>query len=268
MLACVSMILITGGAGRIGTYLRRGLPELGWRLRLLDVKQPDKLTAGEEAVVADITDAASVDAAVRGVEAVVHLAGIRSEAPFAEICAANIVGTHAVFDAARRAGVRRIVYASSNHAVGFTPRGPLVPVGVPIRPDTYYGVSKAFGEALARFFVDRFGMRIACLRIGSCEDEPSSVRSLSTWLSPGDMVRLAHACLTATDLDFTIVYGISANTRGWWDLGPGRELGYQPADNAEEYAPRGLAAAGGELSADDPDYAWLGGRFTTMTPER
>jgi uronate dehydrogenase len=267
MLAAVSLILITGAAGRIGTYLRRGLPPLGWRLRLLDVRQPDNLAADEEAVVADITDTASVYAAVRGVDAVVHLAGVASEAPFADICAANIVGTQTVFEAARRAGVRRIAYTSSNHAVGFTPRQPVVPADVPIRPDTYYGVSKAFGEALARFFVDRYGMRIACLRIGSCEDEPSSVRSLSTWLSPGDAVRLAHACLTAANLDFAIVYGISANTRGWWDLGPGRVLGYQPADNAEEYAPRVLAAAGGELSPDDPDYAWLGGRFTEMTPE-
>jgi uronate dehydrogenase len=267
MLASVSMILITGAAGRIGTYLRRGLPPLGWRLRLLDIKQPDDLAAGEEAVIADITDTDAVAAAVRGVDAVVHLAGTTSEAPFADICRANIVGTQAVFDAARRAGVPRIVYASSNHAVGFTPRQPLVPVDVPIRPDTYYGVSKAFGEALARFFVDRFGMRIACLRIGSCEDEPSSVRSLSTWLSPGDAVRLAHACLSAADLDFAIVYGISANSRGWWDLAPGRALGYQPVDDAEEYAPRVLAA-GGELGLDDPDYAWLGGRFTEMTPER
>ena len=267
MLASVSVILITGAAGRIGTYLRRGLPALGWRLRLLDAKLPDNLASTEEAVVADIRDTASMDSAVRGVDAVVHLAGLASEAPFADICAANIVGTQAVFDAARRAGVPRIVYASSNHAVGFTPRQPLVSVDVPIRPDTSYGVSKAFGEAVARFFVDRYGMRVACLRIGSCEDEPSSVRSLSTWLSPGDMVRLTHACLTAGNLDFAIVYGISANTRGWWDLGPGRALGYEPADDAEGYAPRVLAAAGGELRADDPDYAWLGGRFTEMTPE-
>ena len=267
MLASVSVILITGAAGRIGTYLRRGLPHLGWRLRLLDVKQADSLASGEEAVVADIRDTDAMDAAVRDVDAVVHLAGIPNEAPFAEICGANIVGTHTVFDAARRAGVPRILYASSNHAVGFTPRQSLAPVDLPIRPDTYYGVSKAFGEALARFFVDRYAMRIACLRIGSCEDEPSSVRSLSTWLSPRDMVGLTHACLSATDLDFAIVYGISANTRAWWDLGPGRALGYQPADDAEEYAPRVLAAAGGELTAADPDYAWLGGRFTEATPE-
>ncbi|HEY8113922.1 MAG TPA: NAD-dependent epimerase/dehydratase family protein, partial [Actinomycetes bacterium] len=118
----MSVILITGAAGRIGTYLRRGLPYLGWRLRLLDVKQPDNLASGEEAVVADIRDTDAMEAAVRDVDAVVHLAGIANEAPFAEICAANIVGTHTVFDAARRAGVPRIVYASSNHAVGFTPR--------------------------------------------------------------------------------------------------------------------------------------------------
>lgn len=262
----MSRILVTGGAGRIGTYLRRGLPDRGWRLRLLDVVAPSDPAEDEEVVVANITDATAMDAAVRGVDAVVHLAGIASEAPFAEICTANIVGTHTVFEAARRAGVPRIVYASSNHAVGYTPRQELAPVDLPIRPDTYYGVSKAFGEALARFYVDRHKLQIACLRIGSCEDRPSGVRALSTWLSPGDMVRLTHACLTAPDLDFAIVYGISANARGWWDLAPGRALGYQPVDDAEEHAGEVLAAVGGELDPDDPDYAWLGGRFTELSP--
>ncbi len=259
-------VLITGAAGGVGTFLRRGLPLLGWRLRSLDRMEIIDPSPEEETVVADITDPDAMAAAMPGAVAVVHLAAIPTEAPFPDICEVNIRGTHHVFDAARRAGVPRIVYASSNHAVGFTPRQPLVPVDTPIRPDTYYGVSKVFGEALGRFYVDRFGMRVACLRIGSCFDRPRSTRMLDIWLSPGDLVRLTHACLTAPNLAYAVVWGISANTRGWWDLRPGWELGYEPRDDSEVYAAEVLAAAGGEPDPSDPEHALLGGAFTEMTP--
>lgn len=259
-----SVVLVTGAAGRLGGFLRTGLPPLGWRLRVLD-RVPFEDPAAE-VVIADINDPDALDTAMQGVVAVVHLAGIPGEAPFDDICETNIRGTYQVFEAARRAGVDRVVFASSNHAVGFTPRQPLVTVETPIRPDTYYGVSKVFGEALARFYVDRHGMRVACLRIGSCFELPESVRMLATWLSPDDLVRLAHACLTAPDLTYSIVYGISANTRGWWNLDPGRALGYHPVDDAEIYAAQILAAAGGELDPADPEHAWVGGAFTTMSP--
>lgn len=259
-------ILITGGAGRIGGFLRRGLPELGWTLRLLDVKPVEDPAQQERALVGDIRDAALLDEAMAGVSAVVHLAGIPGEAPFADICAANIDGTYQVFDAARRAGVPRVVYASSNHAVGFTPRQELVGVDTPLRPDTLYGVSKVFGEALARYYVDRHGLRVACLRIGSCFERPRAVRMLDTWLSPGDMVRLTHACLTAPDLDYAVLYGVSKNTRGWWDLAPARALGYEPRDDAEVYAEQVIAECG-ELSRDDPAYMLLGGKFTQTSPD-
>ena len=255
-------VLLTGSAGRIGTYLRHGLPGLGWKLRGYDIATaPDD----PDQVVADIRDPDRLAPVMDGVGAVVHLAGIPTEDRFDRIMSANIDGTYQVFEAARRAGVRRVVYASSNHAVGFLPRQPLAPVDGPPRPDTYYGLSKVFGEALARLYVDRHGMSVACLRIGSCFDEPSSVRQLSTWLSPGDAVRLVHACLTAPDLDYAVVYGTSANTRGWWDLDPGRRLGFEPVDNAEQYAAQVLAAVG-ELDPNDPDHAYLGGRFTRADP--
>ncbi len=252
--------LLTGAAGSIGTTLRRGLPAYGWGLRLLDTADLGAATGDEQVVHADVTDPAAMEEAMRGVDAVVHLAAIAGEATFAEILDVNMVGTYVVFDAARRAGVGRIVYASSNHAVGFTPRSALAGVDVPIRPDTYYGVSKVFGEALGSLYADRYGLAVGCLRIGSFLDRPTTRRHLSTWLSPGDMVRLAAAGLAAPDLHFAVVYGISANTRGWWDLTPGRRIGYLPQDDAETYAGEVLAGAPPADPAD-PAERYLGGDF-------
>jgi uronate dehydrogenase len=252
-------ILITGAGGGVGSFLVAGLPGLGWQIRGFDLRPAPAATSAEW-VSGDVRDPAALAAALDGVEAVVHLAGIPREAPFADLLSTNIDGSYQLFEAARLAGVNRIVYASSNHAVGFTPRAEMVGVEVRPRPDTYYGLTKVFGEALASLYADRYGMRVACVRIGSCFARPSTVRQLCTWLSPADAVRLVHACLTAPDLHFAVVYGISANTRGWWDLEPARALGYQPRDDAERYAPEVLAASG-PLADDDPDAAYLGGRF-------
>jgi len=254
-------VLITGAAGRIGAYLRDGLAASDWRLRLLDCRPFDD---DREIVIADVRDSAALLAAMEDVEAVVHLAGISTEAPFDDLLGPNIEGTWRVFDAARRAGVPRVIYGGSNHAIGFTPRSELLRADVPLRPDTYYGVSKAFGEAVARFYADRYGLRVACLRIGSCDDRPRSPRMLWTWLSPADAVRLVEACLRAPNLDYAVVYGVSANTRGWWDLGPARELGYEPRDDAEHFATEVLAAHP-PLAADDPENAWAGGSWTTFS---
>jgi uronate dehydrogenase len=212
-------------------------------------------------VVAEIGDRAALDRAAAGVDAVVHLAGVAGEAAFPEILEANIDGTYQVFEAGRRSGVPRIVYASSNHAVGFTPRCELAGVDLPPRPDTYYGLSKVFGEALGRLYVDRYGMEVVCLRIGSWQDRPERPRHLATWLSPADGVRLLHAALSAPDVGFTVVYGISANTRAWWDLAPARALGYLSVDDAEDYAEE-ILAEHGEPDPADPEHAYLGGDFT------
>jgi uronate dehydrogenase len=241
-------VLLTGAAGSIGTALRERLPAFGWQLRGFD-REP--VPGG---VLGDITSPDDLAAALDGVDAIVHLAGQPSEAPWPVIRDANIEGTLQVFEAARRAGVRRIVYASSNHAVGFTPLGGELPADLPPRPDTLYGVSKVFGEALARYYVDRYGLQVACLRIGTFEDRPSHPRALATWLSPADCARLVDACLRAPNLDFALVWGISANTRRTWSLAAGRALGYQPADDAESYA--------AQVDGTD-DVPLLGGRFAT-----
>jgi uronate dehydrogenase len=186
----------------------------------------------------------------------VHLAGQPSEAPWPVIREANIEGTFQVFEAARRAGVRRVVYASSNHAVGFTPVGTEQPADLPPRPDTLYGVSKVFGEALARYYVDRYAMQIACLRIGTFEPRPTYARSLSTWLSPDDCARLVDACLRAPALGYSIIWGVSVNTRRMWSLDAGRALGYEPQDDAEAYA-------ADVDQTSDPSDDYLGGGFTS-----
>jgi uronate dehydrogenase len=254
-------VLVTGAAGHIGRITCAGLAARGWKVRGLDRVPLDGVDGlADPPVVADIRDAAAVRTAMAGVDAVVHLAGIGTEAPVEEILGSNVEGTFVVFDGARRAGVRRVVYASSNHAVGYAPRTAPATVDVPPRPDTYYGVSKVFGEALGRLMVDRFDMEVVCLRIGSWKQYPETVRELSTWLSPADGVRLVHAALVAPDVGFAVVYGISANTRAWWDLAPARALGYLSVDDAEEYADR-IPGADGEPDRSDPEWTRIGGPF-------
>lgn len=253
-------VLVTGAAGVIGRIVCPGLAARGWKVRGLDRVPLDGVDGlADPPIVADVTDATAVRTAMAGMDAVVHLAQNAGEAPFEEILP-SMDGTFQVFDAARREGGVRIVYASSNHAVGYTPRSELAPVDLLPRPDTYYGVSKVFGEALGRLLVDRYGLEVVCLRIGSWKQYPETVRELSTWISPADGVRLVAAALTAPDVTFEVVYGISANTRAWWDLAPARALGYLSVDDAEDYADR-VPGAGDEPDESAPEWARMGGQY-------
>ncbi|HEX2075765.1 MAG TPA: NAD(P)-dependent oxidoreductase [Geodermatophilus sp.] len=257
-------VLVTGAAGRIGTVLRGGLPERGWAVRCLDVVPVPDVRPGEEHVVADVTDLAAVVDATEGAAAVVHLAGVSGESTCPAISSANIEGTYCTLEAARRAGVRRVVLASSNHATGFTERpaeGLLREAEAPPRPDTYYGVSKVAMEALGSLYVDRYGMDVVCLRIGSAFPEPRTTRMLATWLSPADTVSLVDAALRAPSPGFAVVWGVSDNTRRWWDLTAARALGYEPVDDAEVYA-EALIEAHGQPDPTDPVHARVGGEYT------
>jgi uronate dehydrogenase len=248
-------VVVTGAAGRIGRCLLAGLPGSGHAVRGIDAR------AGDGVVVADLLrDDDGLAAVLDGADAVVHLAAIASETDFATALQTHVVLTHRVLEAARAAGVRRVVYASSNHAVGFTPRAPLVTNETRLRPDTFYGLGKAAAESLCSLYVDRHGLEVACLRIGSFRERPTTRRHLSTWLSHGDAVRLVDACLRAPDLRFAVVYGISANSRAWWDLRSARALGYAPLDDAERFAAEIEAAPATDL--DDLDGRFLGGEFT------
>ncbi|AZM48639.1 NAD-dependent dehydratase [Streptomyces sp. WAC 06738] len=265
-------VLLTGAAGGIGTLMRGLLPAHGHELRLLDRVA---VTPGpERAVTADLADRGALREAVRGVDAVLHLAGISLESTFEKVLRANIEGTYHLYEAVREEGVRRVVFASSNHAVGFHPRprragrvpaAELIGTGAAHRPDTFYGLSKCFGEDLAQLYWDKHGIETVSVRIGSCFPEPTSVRMLSLWLSPADGARLFHAALSAPDVGHTVVYGSSANTRAWWDLSTARALGYEPQDDSEVYADKLLAEQGPD-APDAPDQANLGGPFCTDPP--
>ncbi|MCZ0989842.1 NAD-dependent epimerase/dehydratase family protein [Streptomyces diastatochromogenes] len=264
-------VLLTGAAGGLGTLMRDLLPEYGYTLRLFDVRP---IEGEPDAITADLTDKEALREAVRGVDAVLHLAGISLEAPFEKILTSNIEGTYNLYEAARLEGVPRIVFASSNHAVGFTPAPragtpldsrALIPIDTPHRPDTFYGLSKAFGEDLAQFYWDKYGLESVSVRIGSCFPEPANVRMLSVWMSPADGARLFHAALTAEEVGHTVVYGSSANTRLWWDLTTARALGYEPRDDSEPYAEK-LIAEQGELDPENPAHSHLGGHFVNDPP--
>lgn len=267
-------ILLTGAAGGLGTLMRELLPQHGYELRLLDVRP---IEDAPEAIVADLNDTAALREAVRGVDGVLHLAGISLESTFDKILESNIKGLYHLYEAVREEAASRdgagprVVFASSNHAIGYTPRprvedgAPLVPVETLRRPDTYYGLSKSFGEDLAQFYWDQHGVQTVSVRIGSCFKEPTDVRMMSVWMSPADGARLFHAALSAPDVGHTVVYGSSANSRVWWDLSSARALGYQPQDNSEEYAEK-LLAEFGPLSDDNPAHLYMGGRFINDPP--
>lgn len=234
-------VLITGAAGGIGRTLRAGLRNRYALLRLSDIAHLDAAGPGEETNRAELSSMAEVRQAVAGMDAIVHLGGIPTEADWDSILATNIHGTYTLFEAARLEGVRRVVFASSNHATGYHRRSNRVGPDSGARPDSRYGVSKVTGEAIGRLYADKHGLEVVCLRIGSFQSRPIDVRMLSTWISPQDMVQLAACALEAEPVHFDILYGVSANRRAIWDNPASIRFGYRPVDDAEQYAAELLA---------------------------
>jgi uronate dehydrogenase len=239
----MNRILITGAAGQIGNALRAGLRGAFPLIRLVDVAPLGAAASGEEAVAADIRDMAAMEKATAGIDCVVHLAGQSTEAEWEKVLPLNIEGCYNVFEAARRSGVKRIVFASSNHAVGFHRRERFIDDRVLPRPDTRYGVSKVFGEALGRLYADKYAMSVACLRIGTFRvpDRPDDARQLLTWISHRDMVQLVRCCINHPHYHFAVVYGVSKNLRNRWDNTNAKFLGYRPQDDSEVFAAEILA---------------------------
>jgi uronate dehydrogenase len=257
-------VLITGAAGQIGRTLRAGLAGRYEHLSLLDIAPQEPAGQGETCITADIGDLAAMTHAMQGIDCVVHLAGMPIEPEenvWEQVLSGNIVGSYHVFEAARIAGVKRMVYASSHHAIGFYRREVTIAASVAPRPDSYYGASKVFSEALGRLYADKFGMSVVCLRIGAFRPKPSDERHLSVWLIPGDMVELARCCIDAPAFHYCTVYGISANTRAFWDNREAAVLGYAPRDNAEDFAAEILASGEPEKEVAKPFH---GGWYCAM----
>jgi uronate dehydrogenase len=251
-------ILVTGAGGGIGTRLRTLLKGVYPRIVWSDIAPPADLAADEEFVAADLADMAQVEKAVDGIDGIVHLGGFSVEGSWETILQANIVGCYNLFEAAWRHRVKRVVFASSNHAVGFYPRRRRVGVHDPVRPDSRYGVSKAFGEALGALYAYKHGLRVTCIRIGHVLDVPADRRRLAIWLKPEDLLQLIRIGLEHPDIRYEIFFGASDNERGWWDNEPAFRYGYRPNGRAEDFSTAALAAA---LPSDPVGDWYAGGPF-------
>ena len=253
-------IVFTGAAGGIGTMTRPLLAKLYPGLVLSDRVEPKDLQPGETFVKADLTKPDEVAAAVKGADSVIHLGGYSVEGPWDTILQANIIGCYNLFEAARRAGVERVVFASSNHAVGFYPRQRKIGTDSPVRPDSRYGVSKAFGEALAALYAFKHGLRVTCIRVGNVTDVPADKRRLSIWISPEDLLQLIRIGLEHPDIRHEIFFGASDNARSFWDNEAAFRYGYRPTGRAEDHAAAALAA-NAKLAPDPVDDWYQGGPY-------
>ena len=251
-------ILITGAAGDVGSHLRRELAGK-YALRLSDIRPVKKLAPGETSVRGDIARLTDMLRVTKGVDAIVHLGGFAVEGPWDAILRANIVGFYNMFEAARRNGVKRLLFATSNHATGFYRRDQTIDHRVYPKPDSRYGVSKVFGEQLGSLYADKYGMEVFCIRIGNVNPAPVDKRRLSLWLSPRDLAQLVQIGIEHPDIRFEIVYGVSGNKRSWYDNSNAQRLGYKPQDDSEPYAADVLAKE--KPGADPRSEMYQGGNF-------
>jgi uronate dehydrogenase len=257
----LNRLLITGANGALGSVCRTRLGHLAKTVRLGARKGLGEAGPNEEIVYCDLADKASVETLVDGCDGIVHMGGQATEAPWEMIRSANIDGAFHLYEAARKSSVKpRIVFASSNHAIGFHEQTTRLDANSPTRPDSLYGLSKVFGEALARLYYDKFGIETASIRIGSSFPEPTDHRMLSTWFSYDDLVRLIERVFDVPRLGCPIIYGVSANDATWWDNREVSYLGWQPKDNAEVFR-AGIDSTSTPPPADDVRAIFQGGKF-------
>ncbi|RMA41247.1 NAD-dependent epimerase/dehydratase family protein [Rhodophyticola porphyridii] len=255
-------IVLTGAGGRLGSYLREPLTRLAGTLVSSDIAEDiGMLYPGESYIRADIADYDAVHTLLDGADMVVHFGAIVDEVPFEEMLGPNFLGAYNVWEAAFRQGLKRVVYASSIHAVGMYPRNEFIGIDVPHRPDTFYGLAKCFAEDLGRMYWEKRQLESVCLRILSCA-QVTSPRALGTWLSYDDLIQLVTRAIDTPTTGFSIVYGVSDNDRSPVDNSAASYLGYRPRDNAERFAERILAEA---PPADTDDLAQMrhGGPFAS-----
>ena len=258
----MTKVALSGASGNVGRVLRPALlaprcrPALGRRSTAADAA-----AAGEDVLHGDLRDPAVVDRLLEGVDVLMHLAGTSVERPLPEIIENNLVGLHAVYEGARRHGVKRIVFASSNHAIGMYSVNDKLGLDCEFRPDGFYGLSKVWGEAMTRMYWDKHGIEGISVRIGSAEQRPTEVRHLSTWLGHDDLVQLMMRCIEAPDVGYLVVWGVSNNTRSYWDQTGAERLGYRPVQNAEDYAEEILRQ---ENPLDPVARQYQGGGFVSL----
>ena len=258
-------LLLTGAAGGLGKVLRQSLRPYAKVLRLSDISEmAPAADASEEVQHCDLSDKNAVHQLVEGVDAILHFGGVSVERPFEEILGANISGVFHIYEAARRHGVKRIIFASSNHVIGFYKQDETIDALSPRRPDSYYGLSKSYGEDMASFYFDRYGIETVSIRIGSSFPEPQNRRMMSTWLSFEDLTQLIERSLYTPDVGHTVVYGASANRDVWWDNRYAAHLGFAPKDSSEVF--RDKVEAQPMPAADDPAMVYQGGAFVASGP--
>lgn len=250
-------IVLTGAAGRIGSVIRAHFDALERPLWLTDIRSCAAVGPRETARVGDLGDIAFVRQLLTGADTVIHMAGIPDDRPLADLIGPNFLALNHLYATALELGVRRVIFASSNHATGMYPSGQKIDTRVAVNPDSDYGASKVWGEALGRMYWEKHGIETICLRIGSFAERPVSVRHLSTWHSYPDFCRLLDASLAAPATGFEIIYGVSANTRAWWDNSTS-SVPYRPLNNAEDYAQEILGSA---VPVDPVEARFQGGDF-------
>ena len=254
-------ILLTGAAGGVGQMLRPYFTAAGLQVRLSDIQAVGDLKSNETFMLADLNDEQTLKKIVHGVDGIVHLGGHSVEGPWETILKSNIEGCYHLYEAARLGAVPRIVFASTNHTMGFYPRSETVGTSKMMRPDSRYGVSKVFGEALGALYSDKFGLRITNIRIGNVGFEPIDRRRLSIWLHPEDLFQLIMIGMKHPEIRYETIYGMSNNVRGWWDNQRAQELGYVPKHASEEFAAKIMAV---QETADAIADRYQGGTFCAM----
>jgi uronate dehydrogenase len=233
----MTRVALSGASGNIGEVLRPALLQRGVSLRSAGGRRPlTPLSPQEDVLHGDLRDPAVVDRLLEGIDVLIHMAGTSVERPLPEIIENNLVGLHAVYEGARRHGVKRVVFASSNHAIGMHSVAEKLSLDCDFRPDGFYGLSKVWGEAMARMYWDKHGIEGISVRIGSALPRPTEFRHLSTWLGHDDLVQLMLRCIEPREIGYLTVWGVSDNTRSWWDNSGAARLGYRPVQNAEAYA--------------------------------
>jgi uronate dehydrogenase len=232
-------VLLTGAAGALGRHLAAALAAKGWTLRLTDiVAYPGALPPNTTFTQADLADAPAILAIAVGCGAILHFGGTSRDRPFDDVLQPNIIGLYHVYEAARQERAR-VVFASSNHAVGFHERSECIDDLAPLMPDSYYGLSKAYGELLAGLYWQKHGVESVLLRIGSCAPEPWDARSLAIWLSYADLTRLVACAVMALDVGCDVVWGSSKNSAlSWWGKDARAKLGWEPEDSSDPFASR------------------------------